>query len=487
MAASTIVVLAVAGTVIGGRMASRNNDAASSDANVKHVSLIDVSTFKNDSSVVSADGVVQSVSQVDLKSQMSGPLSYVSVSLGDSVYAGQIIAELSNADIRAQLDQAKASLTLEGVSVDSSRRSAIDSIRDSYLKADEAVHTQFDPLFLNDTGTTEQLSAFITDRFLYDSIQATRQDLDSIFINWEKLVNGLSDTTSDIAIQSGFNLSKKNIETIRKLFDNVQLGLNNASLVVLPSDFATLNSWKATVSAARSTLSGVASSLTNAEKSYASAIVTNGSGGVSSIASAGVKALQAQLDKTIIRSPISGKVAALPLRTGELAVPGQLIATIVGPGGIQVQAYASGEDISRIIKNAKVTISGKYTGIVTSVAPSVNSTNRKVEVKVLVTDAKKSELVIGENVSVAIQAGMSNVSSTVDANKYRLPIQNVKIVPGDAYIFTIDSDSKLVKHSVTLGTVTGDYVEIIGGITSDMKIISPVYELEEGQQVAIDQ
>jgi hypothetical protein len=31
--------------------------------------------------------------------------------------------------------------------------------------------------------------------------------------------------------------------------------------------------------------------------------------------------------------------------------------------------------------------------------------------------------------------------------------------------------------------VQGDFVQVTSGITDDMKIVSPVYELEEGQSV----
>ena len=46
---------------------------------------------------------------------------------------------------------------------------------------------------------------------------------------------------------------------------------------------------------------------------------------------------------------------------------------------------------------------------------------------------------------------------------------------------TVDCHS--VKDPVIIEKVEGDYVEIASGITPDMKIVSPVYELEEGEQV----
>jgi archaellum component FlaF (FlaF/FlaG flagellin family) len=177
-----------------------------------------------------------------------------------------------------------------------------------------------------------------------------------------------------------------------------------------------------------------------------------------------------------------GKISALPLRPGELATPGQLIATIVGSGGLQVKAYVSGEDLYRIKKDATVTLRGSIKGVVSSVAPSVSQINKKVEIKISITDPDTTGLVVGESIQALIQA---EKAASVTAGTYVLPIQNVKIVPGDAYVFVVDADSKIQKVPVILGEVKGDFIEIKSGLTDDMSIVSPVYELNEGESVTV--
>ena len=59
----------------------------------------------------------------------------------------------------------------------------------------------------------------------------------------------------------------------------------------------------------------------------------------------------------------------------------------------------------------------------------------------------------------------------------------MKIIPGEASVYTLDENSKIKKNLVILGEVKGDFVEIKSGIESGMKIVSPVYELEEGDAV----
>lgn len=482
--ASTVVVVGAAAAVIGGRVSSRNAAPTVSNSNVKHVSLVSVSDFRADTGSVAVDGVIQSVEQVDLKSQISAPISYVAVALGDTVVQGQVLAELSNADIRAQLEQAKLSLSAEGVSLGSARETAIDAVRDSYLKADEVVHTEIDPMLYNSTKTSVQLSAYTT-QANYQEILAVRTDITNAFTSWQNIIGKL-DQADDKTLVDAIRRSKDTVEKIRIIVDDISRALNEAAILVLPSDMPTLNTWKGTITAARTSISATAAALTAADKAFSNSLVTQGGTGTSpsTVALAGVKNLEAQLDKTIIRSPITGRVAALPLRTGEYASPGTLVATVVGTGGIQVDAFASAEDIAGITKGAKAIVAGTTTGTVMSVSPSVNPTNRKVEVKILIDNPAESRLVIGENVKATIKA--ARTSSTAAQNLYHLPIQNVKIVPGEAYVFTVDADSKLVKHNITLGTVQGDDVEVQAGLEDSMQIVTPVYELEAGQEVVIN-
>jgi hypothetical protein len=62
----------------------------------------------------------------------------------------------------------------------------------------------------------------------------------------------------------------------------------------------------------------------------------------------------------------------------------------------------------------------------------------------------------------------------------------VKIIPGEAYVFTLDNDSKIVKNPVIIGKINGDFIEIMSGIINNMNIVTPVYELEEGEKVIVE-
>lgn len=463
--AATVLFVAVAGTVIAGRINSRKSTKEDSQSNIKRVALVDVASFRTGTSTISADGVVEANEQADLKSQTGAAVSVINVSIGDPVYAGQTILELENSDIRAQLAQSQGQYG-------SSRESTIDKIRDTYLKGDDAVHAQIDQLILNTSSQKPKFYTYVLDPQLSSRIRDNRTDLDTVFRNWKASVDALATaSSSDVAIQAALTQSQTSLDKITTLLNDMSKVLSDAANVVVSSDLPTINSMQAIITGARASISGARQSLSSASVG---------------IAQAGVKALQAQLEKTIVRSPISGKIAALPLRVGEFAAPGTLLATVVGDGGIQVKAYASGEDLAKLKAGSAALIQNTIPGIVSNVAPSVSTVNRKVEVNIKVPNSSASGLVVGQNVQVRIQANKP-ISTTDTKLVYTLPIQDVKVIPGEAYVFTVDPDSsKAVRHSVTLGAVRGDFLEVTGGLTDGMMIISPVYEIEDGQQVHLE-
>jgi len=487
-----VVILAV---LIGRKLGS--SDTVVVDKSEKTVVLVNALSFREGSDTVRANGIIESRGQADLKSQMSATVSVTNGAIGDSVYAGQTILELQNSDIKAQLEQAKASLALAqgqyytgGVSLDSARGNALNVVRDAYLKGYDAVNTDIDPLLNNTDGNGSHLSTIITDSALSNKITAARIDLIAILRDWKTTTDSLSASSSVDILNSSIKLSLKNIVAIDSLLANISEALNDSAQHSTPAFTVFLNSWKGIVSGARASISGASQSLSASEAVLTGAGASYSSTAPAQVAAAkaGVDNLEAQLAKTIIRSPIDGKIAALPIGIGELATPGQLLATVVGDSGIEVKAYASGDDLSRIKVGAPVTIQSNMKGTVKSVAPNVSDVNRKVEVIVSVDQTATSSLVIGQNVQVAIQASkIQTVRSSISSdqkNIYLLPIQDVKIIPGNAFVYTVDGDSKIKKNAIVLGNINGDFVEVVEGITDDMDIVSPVYELDEGEVVS---
>ncbi|MFA6294966.1 MAG: HlyD family efflux transporter periplasmic adaptor subunit [Candidatus Paceibacterota bacterium] len=489
LSSALAIILVIIG-IIAGRIANQKPET-NVNSGTKKVVLASVADFRKDNLVISADGVVESQSQADLKSQMSAPISSINTSIGQQVYAGQVILELQNTDIRAQLSQAMASLSLAtgqkntgAASLESTKQLAIDKIRDAYIKCNDVINTQVDNILFNNDGNGGRLESHVLDNKIGSEITEIDIEMKSNLRDWKKTADELTISTDTEIIKKALSSSQIYLNKTDKLLGNIIQALNDVARYATPSFLVSVNSWKTIVVGARASVSGAVQALTGAEMSLSTASISQGSTAEAqiSMAEAGVRNLEAQLAKTIIRSPINGKIAALPLRVGELASPGQLLVTVVGEGGLKVKAYASGEDLARIKNGAPVIIQEKTAGTVTSVAPSVSSLNRKVEVNIDVNDLGNSDLVIGQSVSVSITAVKIDNNSSKPSS-YMLPIQNVKIVPGNAYVYTLDEESKIKRNEITLGQVQGDFVEVIKGLSDEMMIVTPVYELDEGESV----
>jgi RND family efflux transporter MFP subunit len=498
------VVVAAIIVPIAARIITQKNAATPTASNIRTIQLVPAKNFRGDLSTVAADGTVESLAQVDVRSQLSAPAAKINYSIGDAVSEGATLMELYSADILSQLNQANAALTLAraqyysgGVSLESANKAMIDKIRDSYLKADDAVYVQVDQLFTDPTKKDPKLVFKVLDPQLEIDTNSDRMLIGESFPEWKNTVNALSISSNDEEMDDAIAITKKNLALTTKFLNEVSETLNQATPNLPSVSAATIAAWKTMVTVQRATISGAVMNFTGGEAglaaaraSYQSQSGQDGKHSVSAaeaqvmIAEASVSTLKIQLAKTIIRSPIAGKISGIFIKEGELASPGQMVASVVGVNGLAVKAFVSVEDFTRLAEGASVLIDGRVKGTVQKVAPNVGAMNKKVEIKVIVKDAARSGLVIGENVTLAIEAQESKMPSG-ENRAYVVPIQNVVIVPGDAFVYTVGADSKIKKNPVILGEIKGDFVEIKSGLSDDMSLVSPVYELQEGDTVAV--
>src|SRR5258708_39366984 len=97
-----IVVLALA--IAGGLYAMKSGGTKIDDSKIGKVEQGDLAK-----SVV-ATGKIEPITKVDIKSKASGIVKRLLVDAGDSVKAGQVLAELDKEEIQASLNQSRASL-----------------------------------------------------------------------------------------------------------------------------------------------------------------------------------------------------------------------------------------------------------------------------------------------------------------------------------------------------------------------------------------
>ena len=189
-------------------------------------------------------------------------------------------------------------------------------------------------------------------------------------------------------------------------------------------------------------------------------------------AQSAVQDAREQLGKTTIRSPISGRVVALPIKVGETAVPstssfvGAQLAKIADTSRIQAELKVDEADIARVAVGQAADVyaaafpdqalKGKVEQI--ALAPTVEGQGRAYKVTVALTVPAKMELRSGMSVRAEISLGDSS-------KRPALPVEAIVTEIGEDkkavdYVWKVE-DGKARKVEVETG-VSDDAWQIVG-------------------------
>ena len=152
-------------------------------------------------------------------------------------------------------------------------------------------------------------------------------------------------------------------------------------------------------------------------------------------------------------------------------------------GSLEVIAYISEDERAQLSAGEKVRIDGLYDGVVTRVAPALDPTTRQIEVRIAVSGVA-DKLINGQSVRILLPGA---VAVTTDrTGPLMLPLSAVKLRASDRVVFTVDENGRVVSHPVVIGEVRGDRIEVLSGITADLRIVTDARGLSEGERVRID-
>jgi len=317
---------------------------------------------------VSVTGKVKPAENVDLAFEKAGKVAWVNVKVGDKVFSGQTLVTLVNADISAQLDQAKAAvleqqakldelkkgtrpeeIQIQEAKVQNAKADLLDKIEDAYTKSDDAVRNKADQLFSNPRTSNPQLNYYLnTDSVLKSDIEWRRLLLESELNSWN--VSFLND--------------------VKTFLDKVALAVNNASVNSNLSQ-TTLDNWKADISTARANINTAIVNLAASESTLANEenqLALDKAGSTTEQianqeakleqARANVKNYEAQLAKTILLSPINGVTTKQDAKQGEIAGANIVIISIISENKYQIETNVPEADIAkvRVGDTARVTL-----------------------------------------------------------------------------------------------------------------------------------
>lgn len=498
--------------------------SATQSSNISQVTVASVGSLSAQTGPLTVVGTAKSENQATILAQTSGEITSLSRSIGAHVVAGQVIGQFENSSQRAAVVQAQgaydaAQAGLQKAMGTTAANSGINSAQAStaannaaaslstalasaYASLDDAIHTKSDALFANPTSQNPQLFAFaIPDSQLVVNINTGRLNLNTT----------LSDAQTEGDPASGKPLDDRavamltDLRTVSAFLADMITALNKA----VPNSIfsaATISADQASLAAARSEVLAAISSVTGAKSAYDSALAgaqtasnsaTAGTQSDIAAAQANVKsaqgallAAQANLEKTIIRSPISGTIVSLPVTQGDFVSNFAQVAVVSNPGALYIDAQVTPDDAKTIAVGNGAQVESTIPGTITFVAPALDPATGKIEVKVGLTGTQ-GDLTDGEAVTLALERNKTTASASgAAALQMTIPIVAVKITPTGPIVFTVHDlpegrqGSTLVAQPITLGAILGDRV-VVTGVTSDTQIITDARGHSVGETVTI--
>ena len=474
--------------------------------------LVERGTIKEE---VSVTGNVKPLSEVDLAFERGGRVTNINVAVGDKVSVGENLTSISNADLIASLDQAQANLkkalaeyqnvkagtraeeiTLQETQVEKSildltqaKNSLISAIKDSYTSADDAVRNKMYSLF-TDPGRYNAKLSFVTNALLKEDIEDGRNTVSDTLDLWYQSLTKLDDT-SDLEIY--YNTAKTNLTFIKSLLDKCAEAVNSLSADSSDATQTQIDTWKTNISSARTAISTAIDSLTTSYDSYTSSasslkisqdqLVIKKSGSSAGtilsaeasyeMAQAGVASAEAELAKSIIRSPINGVITSVDTKLGEIVSANKNVISVISYGDYEVEAFVPEADISKIkVGNIAKTTLDAYGGgvnfdtIVIKIDPAATVIEGVPTYKVTLRFVSA-----GERIKAGMTANL-DILTTEKSGVLKVPARVVYSKNGDRYVKILDDDLiQEIKIEIGLRGSDGS-LEIISGIEEGDKVIT---------------
>lgn len=328
------------------------------------------------SQVVSVTGKVKPASEVKLSFEKGGRIAVVYHDVGERVYAGAYLVSLENADTAAQLSQAKATvraqeaklaelkkgarpedILVSEVDVSNATNDVVNDIKNAYVNSDDAIRNKVDQLFSNPRSSYPQFNFVISNSQIKSDIETGRPIMETTLAVWGVSIADVSlSQTPDRFISD----AKVNLRAVQNYLDKVAMAVNSLTPSSTVSQ-TTIDGYKAAILSGRTNATNALDTLTAAEEKLRTAqskLALKKAGTVQEqidaqsaevdASQANVLNLQAQLAKTVIRSPIAGIVTRQDAKEGEIAVAGAALVSVISDAKYEIEANVPEADIAKI-------------------------------------------------------------------------------------------------------------------------------------------
>ncbi len=214
-------------------------------------------------------------------------------------------------------------------------------------------------------------------------------------------------------------------------------------------------------------------------------------------ARASLDSVRAQLEYTVIRSPVDGVVIERTVEVGEMVAPGGFtsqqstgaLVRIADPTSLEVEADINESFIARIELGQPASIrvdavpDHEYTGELRQIVPTADRQRAVVQVKVTIDD-RDERLVPDMSCTVTFLEEGTDQAALEAEPKILIPAVAVVTEGGRSYTWVV-RDGSLVRSSIELGLEQDDnQFEVLSGLAGGEVVVrQPGPELVEGMRV----
>lgn len=443
-------------------------------------------------------GTVKAVDQAQIQTESAGRITVVNVRPGDFIAAGTIIAQQENASERAAVLQAEgvyeaalAAAASSDVSLSEARTSlkaandnAVVTYQNSYTTAYSIMKETIDDFFADPESAATpglKIDGGASTKYLNDERVAFRP----VLADWRVRSSALRSDEDVVSALNEANTTLKRLLSMVDVFlgilaDDDSVRLTEAEVASYQAEFSTA---RASLISSQNAIDAALSRITSSEEALRRAEIGSSGSQISSAdaqvkqALGALRAAQANLEKTILRTPIAGTVNTLSVDQGDFVGSFTPVAEVANNNALEITTYVGEKDRSLLSVGSEVTLESGVSGVVTSIAPAVDSATQKIKVTIGTEDQR---LKSGDTVTVVIEA--DNAILTDGSQPLYIPITAVKFAASDGVVFTVE-DGVLVSQPVTVGKINGAYVEITSGLERQTVIVVDARGLSEGEQV----
>jgi len=501
-----ILIIIILVILLGIIFSSKKPKIASSVAEVKYGNVL---------KEVSVTGRVRSATNVDLAFERTGKVAKIYVKTGDQVLPGQILISLINNDLAAQLAQAQANVDStqakllelqkgarqEDIAIKQSQlqaaqqslinvyNQAFNVLNDAYNKADNALHAQTDALFsgpsdnpllifytTNSQAKTDaeqqrilsmnELNSFRSEINLSSATNDQCDDLLQRADNHLAIIRSFLNTLN-IALTGTIGLDATSLTTYQTNLNTARTNINT-TIINVDTQRSNAASQKIAVATVQNELNLTLAGSTSENIAAQQAVVRQ--------AQASVQNIQAQIDKTIIRSPINGIISKDDATVGEIVMADQNIISVILVNQFEVDTDVAEVDIASVKVGdlANITLDA-YASDVIFPAKVISIDPGETIIDGVATYKTTLQFI---NEDARIKSGMTaniDILSDKRENVLILPQRAVSIDNnGKRIVQLIHSNSKDYKKNVEVQTGlkgSDGNIEIISGLNKGDKVM----------------